>query len=418
MTQLRDDCFANDSPLLTAAAALDLLRQRVQPVVRTETIALSGAAGRVLASEIRSERDVPAHDNSAVDGYAFRADDLASGEPNRLRVAGRSAAGHPLDHAPRPGTAVRIFTGALMPEGCDTVAMQEDCTVKGDILVVPDGLRQGANRRRRGEDVRTGQIVLNPGRRLRPQDLGMIASVGRAEVTVYQRLRVAVCSTGDEVSEPGDAIAPGRIYDANRFMLIALLEGLGATVTDLGIVGDDRATIRRTLDHARAEHDLVVSSGGVSVGEEDHVRQAIEDLGSLHFWRLAIKPGRPLTLGQIGQVPFVGVPGNPVAAMVTFLRFVRPVVLRLAGVEDVEPQVFTVIADFNHQKKSGRREFLRGRLTTGRDGRRHVTPFPHQGAGILRSLVEADGLVELPEEMTKLTPGSDVAFLPFSEVLA
>jgi molybdopterin molybdotransferase len=305
-----------------------------------------------------------------------------------------------------------------MPAGLDTVAMQEDCREQAGAVAIPRGLKPGANRRRAGEDVKQGATLLAAGHRLRPQDVGLVASIGRRAAVVFRPLRAAVFSTGDEVYEPGTPAGPGGIYDANRFVAIALLEGLGCAVTDLGILKDDRRAIQARLAEAAHAHDLLLTSGGVSVGEEDHVKAAVEALGSLHLWRLAIKPGRPIALGQIGRVPFVGLPGNPVAAMVTFLRFARPLILRLAGATDVAPNFFRVRADFAHKKKKNRREFLRARLRTGGDGSPIATKFERQGAGILSSLVASDGLVELPEELTDLAVGDMVDFLPFAEVAA
>jgi molybdopterin molybdotransferase len=304
----------------------------------------------------------------------------------------------------------------MMPEGCDSVTMQEDCEVAGDRVVIPTGLRAGSNRRRRGEDIAAGRQVLSRGSWLRPQDVGLAASLGSTTLCVYRRLRVALFSTGDEIREPGAPIGAGQAYDANRFALGALIEGLGAAVDDLGIVPDRPEALRALLAQAAGDHDLIIGSGGVSVGEEDHVRDVIRALGSLHFWRLAIKPGRPLALGQVAGTPFVALPGNPVAVMVTFFRFVRPLALRLAGAKDVDPRLFPVTADFAYRKKPGRREWLRVRLAADPGGGWLARPFPRDGAGILSSLVESDGLLELPEELTELAPGGRVDFLPFSEV--
>ena len=418
MAQLSDDCFTAGGRMLTTAEALDLIAARVTPVAETVTVGLRAAAGRVLGEAIVADRDVPPHDNSAVDGYAFAHAALGRGETTSFRVAGRAAAGHPFAGAVPADGAVRIFTGTPMPAGLDTVAMQEDCREDAGTVAIPRGLKAGANRRRAGEDVRRGATLLAAGHRLRPQDVGLIASTGRRAAVVFRPLRAAVFSTGDEVYEPGTPAGPGGIYDANRFVGIALLEGLGCAVSDLGILKDDRAAIRAKLGEAAGAHDLLLTSGGVSVGEEDHVKAAVEALGSLHLWRLAIKPGRPIALGQVGRVPFVGLPGNPVAAMVTFLRFARPLILRLAGATDVAPNLFRVRADFSHKKKKNRREFLRARLETAGDGSLIATKFERQGAGILSSLVASDGLVELPEDMTELAAGDMVDFLPFAEVAA
>lgn len=414
--QLSDDCFATGDRPMTTAEALALLAERVTPVGATERLPLRAAVGRILAEDIVSERDVPPAGNSAVDGYAFAFDDLASGRETRLRLSGRAAAGRPAPRGPGGGGAVRIFTGALMPEGCDTVAMQEDCAADAAEVVIPRGLSRGANSRRAGEDVRRGDAILVKGHLLRPQDIGIAASVGRGEISVHRPIRVAVFSTGDEVREPGAALGHGAIYDSNRYVLMSLLDGLPVDVSDLGILADDRKAVAAALRDAARAHDLLITSGGVSVGEEDHVRNAVQENGALHFWRLAIKPGRPLALGQVAGAPFVGLPGNPVAAMVTFVRFARPLLLRLAGGTRVDPRLYRVRADFSHRKKPNRREWVRARLKPGADGTLEAEKFAREGAGILRSLVEADGLVELPEEVTEVAPGAMVEFLPFSEV--
>ncbi len=416
MTQLSNDCFAFGGDLLTTTAALELLAERVSPVTEIERVALGEALDRVLAEDLVAEVSVPPHDNSAVDGYAVRFDDLEAEADTRLAVLGRTAAGHPLGRPLGSAEAVRIFTGAVMPEGADTVFMQEDVSVDGDHVVLPPGLKRGANRRHAGEDVAAGATVLVRGHRLRPQDVGLAASVGRTELVVHRRLRVAVFSTGDEVREPGEPLPPGAIYDANRYLLMSLMRSLAGSVTDLGILPDEAGEVRAALDEAAADHDLLITSGGVSVGEEDHVKAAVEALGSLYLWRLAIKPGRPIALGQVKAVPFVGLPGNPVAAMVTFLRFARPLILRLGGCTQVDPVLYRVRAEFSHSKKANRREWVRARLETGGDGALVARKFARQGAGILSSLVESDGLVELPEEMTRLRSGTMVDFLPFSEV--
>lgn len=416
MTQLSDDCFAFGGPLMAAADALALLRSRLSPVVEPETVPLAAAAGRVLAENVTAPRAVPPHDNAAVDGYAVAHDDLRAGDETRLAVSGRVTAGHPLGRAARRGEAVRIFTGAPMPDGTDTVLMQEDCRIDGDSVIIPPGIKRGANRRFAGEDVKPGSIILSAGRRLRPQDVGLAASVGRTALTVYRRPRVALFSTGDEVREPGTPLPDGCIYDANRYALAGLIAELGCEVHDLGILEDRIETIRDALAGAAATHDAIMTSGGASTGEEDHVRAAVAALGSIHFWRLAIRPGRPIALGQVARTPFIGLPGNPVAVMVTFMRFARPALLLLSGCTDIEPTVFRVRADFAYRKKLGRREWLRASLFTASDGTLSARKFPHDGAGILTSMVESDGLVELSEELTRLEPGTMVDFLPFSEV--
>ena len=416
MAQLSDDCFAFGGELMTAGEALALLAERLDVVVEPEPVALRKALGRILAADVTSDLAVPPHDNAAVDGYAVAFDELDADRETRLPVTARVAAGQALDRAARPGEAIRIFTGAPMPVGMDTVLMQEDCRADGDDVIIPPGIKRGANRRHAGEDIAAGSVILEAGRRLKPQDLGLAASIGRATLDVYQRLRVALFSTGDEIREVGDELPPGCVYDANRYALAGLLETLGCAVDDLGILPDAFDAIRDALRSAARTHDLIVTSGGVSTGDEDHVRDAVTELGSIHFWRLAIRPGRPLALGQVAEIPFLGLPGNPVAVMVTFMRFARPAILLMAGCRDIAPKTFHVRASFGYKKKLNRREWLRVSLFTDDDGAPAVRKFPRDGAGILSSMVAADGLVELPEDLAAIEPGAMVEFLPFSEV--
>jgi len=416
MAQLSEDCFAFGGQLLGVDAALALIQQRVQPVVSEEMAPLAEACGRVLAHDLVAAIDVPPHANSAVDGYAVAHADLLPDQDTVLPVTGRAAAGHPLGHAARPGEAIRIFTGAPMPDGVDTVMMQEDCVVEEGRVRLAPGIKKGANRRHAGEDVAKGAVALPAGRRLKPADLGLAAALGNDRLPVFRQLRVALLSTGDEVREPGQPLAPGMIYDANRVMLMALLQGLGCAVSDLGIRPDRAAALADTLAAASAGHDLIVTSGGVSTGEEDHVKAAIEQLGRLDFWRLAIKPGRPVALGQVRGVPLIGLPGNPVAAALTFAVLARPLILRLAGADAAPPLLVPVKAGFAYRKKAGRREYLRASLVR-ENGDAVARRYPKDGAGILSSIVQSDGFVVLDEATSDVAPGTAVDFLAFSEVL-
>lgn len=415
MAQLSDDCFAFGGGLLDVAAALAHIEGRIGRVADEETVPLAAAAGRILARDLLARMDLPPHANSAVDGYAFAHADLGAGE-TVLPVGGRAAAGHPLGRPLAPGEAIRIFTGAPMPAGADTVMMQEDCQREGDRVRLKAGIKRGANRRHAGEDVAEGALALAAGRRLLPADLGLAAALGQAALPVYRPLRAALLSTGDEIREPGAALPAGAVYDANRFLLRALLEGLGCRVDDLGIRPDHAGALADTLATAAAGHDLIVTSGGVSTGEEDHVKAALERLGRLHFWRLAIKPGRPVALGQIGGVPLIGLPGNPVAVFVTFAILARPLILKLAGATAAAPRTLPVAAGFAYRKKPGRREYLRARLER-RGAAFFAVKYPKDGAGILSSIVQSDGLVILDEATRDLAIGDAVEFLPFSEVV-
>jgi molybdopterin molybdotransferase len=416
MAQLSDDCFAFGGPLMSVEAARTLLAERVGPVAGIESAGLAEALGRVLAEDVAAPIDVPPYDNSAVDGYAVRFADLSPDSETVLPVIARVAAGSVPGALDPAGKAVRIFTGAPMPEGCDTVLMQEDCRAADGAVVLRPGIKRGANRRKAGEDIQAGSTILLAGRRLKPQDIGLLASVGHTQVAVRRPLRVAVFSTGDEVTEPGRPLEPGHIYDANRFTLTALLRKLGAAVTDFGILRDRPAELRAALAQAAEAHDLIVTSGGVSTGEEDHVKAAVEALGSLYAWRMAIKPGRPVALGQVGAVPFIGLPGNPVAAMITFFCLGRPLIERLSGARVSELMAFRVRADFDYKKKEGRREYVRVRLEARADGLPSAVKFERDGAGILSSMVACDGLVQLHEDITRIEPGAAVDYLPFSEL--
>ena len=381
-----------------------MIQTRFACAVMAEAVSLADAGGRMLAEDVMAPISVPSETNSAVDGYAVHFDDLSPSQETVLPLRGRSAAGHPMP-APLPrGYAARVFTGALMPDGADTVLMQEDCVAADGEVRIRPGIRRGANRRLAGEDVVAGDTVLRAGRRLGPPEIGLVASLGQAAVRVRRRLRAALFSTGDEVAEPGAARRHGQIYDSNRFMVACLLARAGVTVTDGGILPDRPDALRTALHEAAERHDLILTSGGVSAGEEDHVRGAIEHLGTLSFWRLGIKPGRPVAVGTVGDTPLVGLPGNPVAAMVTYMAVARPLIAVLGGQTVRELPRFPVASGFSYKKKPDRREYVRVRLEAGASGLT-AQRFPREGAGILTSLTESDALAELPEMMTELAPG-------------
>jgi len=410
MAQLSDDCFAFGGALLSVEAAQAMILERVAPIAGVEEVALPAARGRVLAGPLVAHTPLPPFFNSAVDGYAFRHTDLAAEGETRLALAGRIAAG--ASGGPvQPGTAARIFTGAPMPDGADTVMMQEDARVEGAALILPPGLKRGANCRPAGEDVPAGAEALRGGTRLRAPEVGLAAALGFAEVAVRPLLRVGVFSTGDELASPGAMLGPAQTYDSNRFTLMAMLAALPVAVTDLGILPDRAEATAAALRAAAATQDLLITSGGVSTGEEDHVRAAIEGAGRLVFWRLAVKPGRPAAMGVVGGTPMVGLPGNPVAAVVTFLHLARPLILRLAGALPEALPRFAVTADFAYRKKLGRREYVRVML----DGAR-AEKFPREGAGLLTSLTQSHAFAELPEDVTRVAPGDAVQVLPFAAI--
>ena len=415
MAQLSDDCFAFGGKLLTIDAALVAIAERTRPVPGTERVALHDADGRVLAADLLAPMDLPPFRNSAVDGYAVRLADLEGWDT--LPVLGRLPAGAPAHDALQPGAASRIFTGAAMPPGADTVFMQEDVELEAGRVRLPPGLKPGANTRPQGEDIAAGAPALATGLRLRPQDLALAAALGLDGLVVRRRVRVALFSTGSELVVPGQALGPAQQYDSNRVLLGALARRAGAEVSDLGILPDSPGGIRVALAGASEGHDLVLTSGGVSAGEEDHVRDAVQAVGTLAFWRLAIKPGRPVAMGQVGGAAFMGLPGNPVAAFVTFVRVARPLLAALGGEAFVPPVGVPVVAGFSYRKKTGRREYVRVQVEPGTDGALHARKHPVDGAGILTSLTATDGLVELSEDVTGVAPGRVVSFLPYSGLM-
>jgi molybdopterin molybdotransferase len=405
-------------PMLSVREALDTLLAAARPVADVERVPTLEANGRVLAEDQASTIAVPSADNTSMDGYAVRALDCVNGGAV-LRVAQRIPAGHvgePLE----PGTAARIFTGAMIPLGADAVVMQEQCELAGDLVTIRHTPKSGEWIRRTGEDIQAGATILTAGTRLRSQELGLAASVGLAELPVRRRLRVAVFFTGDELTMPGEApggvLAPGAIYNSNRFTLRGLLENFGCIINDFGIVPDSLEATRATLRAAAQENDLIITSGGVSVGEEDHIKPAVEAEGQLNMWQIAVKPGKPLAFGEVhkegGAAFFLGLPGNPVSSFITFLLFVRPFLLRLQGVSGpVEPRAWQLRADFNLPKADRRNEFLRARVNAGGG----LDLFPNQGSGVLTSTVWGDGLIDNPPGRA-ITEGDVVRFIPFAEL--
>lgn len=411
MGRLSADCFDAAPAPMRVADAVALIRSRLPVLSGIETVDLARGDGRVLAEDLVAPIDLPPFDNAAVDGYAVRTADLSPGAETRLPLGGRVPAGH----APREagaGFAVRIFTGAPLPPGTDTVAMQEDVRLDGGTVVLPAGLAPGANRRRAGEDVVRGRLAIPAGTRLGPRHLALAAALGLPGLRLRVPLRVALFSTGDELAPAGEPLPPAGIHDANRPMLAALLRRLGTEPVDFGILRDSAASVRERVAAVAADHDLIVTSGGVSVGEEDHVRAAVEASGGLTFWRLAIKPGRPVALGHVAGTPFIGLPGNPTAAYVTALAILRPLVLHLSGALDAAPSLI-VRSGFATAKRPGRREFLRVCLRPGADGTPEAVPAP---GGALSSLSGSDGLVELAEDLTAIRVGDTLPYTAHGEL--
>ena len=396
--------------MLTAAQLLDALLERARAPRATETVAVTGALGRVLAAPVRSAITVPPLDNSAMDGYAVRVADVPAAG-TRLPVSQRIQAGEvgaPL----AAGTAARIFTGAPVPPGADAVLMQEMCSAEGDAVVVNKRPAMGENIRRAGEDIRAGSEILAAGTRLGPAEMGLAASVGLGGLSVFRRLKVACFFTGDELVSPGTPLGPGQIYNSNRYTLAGLIQGMGCELIDLGIVPDTLEATETALTRAAAEADVVVTSGGVSVGEADYVKAAVEKLGRIEMWKVAMKPGKPIVYGRVGEADFVGLPGNPVSAFATFSLFVRPFLLKRMGATHVLYRAFPVRSASAWPKAGDRREFLRARLA----GDGQVEIFRNQSSGVLTSCAWADGFVDLDIGKT-IRPGDWVRFIPFSEVL-
>jgi molybdopterin molybdotransferase len=417
MAQLSDDCFAFGGPMMSVDEAVAIIAARVTAVQDVETVDLKNADGRVLAVGISAPLPLPPFTNSAVDGYAVRSGDLSGDTEQTFPLAGRIQAGASAQAPLKPGHAMRIFTGAPMPEGADTVFMQEDVRIdEAGRVVLPTGLKAGANVRPAGEDIVAGTQALPAGQRLRPQDVALAAAFGLTRIEVRRRIRVAVFSTGNELVSPGAPRAAAQLFDSNRFMLMAMLARLGCEVSDLGILRDDRLSLASALTQVAGAHDLILTTGGVSTGEEDHVKAGVESVGTLVLWRMAIKPGRPVAMGIIDGTPLIGLPGNPVASFVTFVHVVRPTVLALTGALQQALVAMPVRAAFTYKKKIARREYVRVNLRRGADGVLEAVKFPREGAGLLSSLVETDGLVELGEEVTRVEPGQIVGFLSYASL--
>ena len=398
---------------MKVAEAHRLILDSLSPITGSEHVEVHAALGRVLAQDVIAPLDVPMHDNSAMDGYAVRASDLAADAETALAVIGSAFAGRPFASRPGPGEAVRIMTGAVIPDGADTVIMQEAVRREGDTVFIPAGQQQGRNLRRAGEDLAAGSVALPAGKRCGPAELGLIASLGIGEVVVRRRLRVAFFSTGDELTPIGQPLAPGAIHDSNRYTLSGALSRLGCELLDMGIVPDRPAALEAAFAEAAEAADVVITSGGVSVGDADFVRELMSRMGEVSFWKLAIKPGRPLAFGRIGNAVLFGLPGNPVATLVSFYQFVQDALLAMMGVTPLPPAGrFAARAAFALRKPADRVEYLRGRMLRDSTGL-GVTLAGTQGSGVLRSMSEADCFIVLPEDCTSVQAGDTVFIQPF-----
>lgn len=415
-----------DPQALPAHVVNAFLAEWVPAPQRTETVALMQALGRVLAEDVVCPIDVPAHDNSAMDGYAFDGSQLQNG-PLALRVLGTARAGSAYAGLVAAGECVKIMTGAVMPAGLDTVVPQELVQLDGDSITIPPGLlHRGDNRRQAGEDLRQGSAALTRGARITPAALGLIASLGIAQLRVYARLRVAYFSTGDEILSLGDAPREGAVYDSNRYTVFGMLQRMGMEVLDLGVVPDQPPALQAAFERAAREADATITSGGVSVGEADHTKAMMRQLarsapdgsgGGVVFWRIAMRPGRPMAVGRIGHKPLFGLPGNPVAVMVTFLAFVRPALWQMMGAKPSEPPLLQARSSEAIRKKPGRTEYQRAIVSTGSDGSLSVRTTGQQGSGVLSSMVQANGLLVLDHAQGNVAVGDRVSVMLFDGVL-
>lgn len=390
--------------------------QQINAIESWRKVALRDALGQVLHEDVISPLSVPPHANSAMDGYALRGEDLKN-DATSLRLIGSAFAGRPFAKSVNTGECVRIMTGAMMPEGCDTVIMQEQAEVSNDRIILHGEHHSGENVRLAGEDIQIGAVVLSAGHRIIPADLGLLASLGLAELKVRRRIRVAFFSTGDELKSLGESLNPGDIYDSNRYTLFGMLKRLNAEIIDMGVVTDSPDALRQALLQASKEADVVITSGGVSVGEADYVKQLLDELGQVNFWKIAMKPGRPLAYGKIADTPFFGLPGNPVSVMVTFYQFVQPALHKLAGANYQPPLLLQAVAAENIRKRPGRFEFQRGLLRSNSANQLEVTMTGEQGSGILHSMSRANCFILLEEDCDGVAAGQSVTVQPFAGLI-
>lgn len=414
---LPDSCAAPENPsVLRVNAAREAILAKLPVLQSLQKLALRDTLGRVLAEDIISPFNVPPYANSAMDGYALASTDLEK-LPATLRCVGQAFAGQPFAGSVQPGECIRIMTGAIVPDGCDTVIMQEQAEVDGDNIYFSGEHRRGDNVRLAGEDIAQGQVVFSKGRRINAADLGLLASLGRSEVSVLRKLRVAFFSTGDELKSIGESLKPGDIYDSNRYTLFAMLQKLGIDMLDMGVIKDDPEALRQALQAASDNADVVITSGGVSVGDADYIKALLAELGQVNFWKIAMKPGRPLAFGQIANTPFFGLPGNPVSVMVTFYQFVLPALQKMAGETQTAPLLLQATAAAPIRKRPGRFEFQRGILKSSADGQLQVCMTGEQGSGILSSMSHANCFILLDENCAGINAGERVTVQPFAGLM-
>jgi molybdopterin molybdotransferase len=407
----------HDGPALPLSEALDRVLAAVEPLSDSETLPIRQALGRVLGTDVRSTINVPAHANSAMDGYALRGADLPEAAPLKLRLIGTAFAGRPFDGRVGEGECVRIMTGAPIPEGADTVVMQERVSADDERVLVNALPAHGANVRLAGEDIQAGDIALSTGAQLQPAHIGLLASIGSAEVDVLRRPRVAFFSTGDELCEVGTPTRPGQIYDSNRYTLFGMLQRLGTEIVDLGVIRDRPEELEAGLRRAAESADLIVTSGGVSVGEADYLVEILDRLGEIDFWSVALKPGRPTVFGTLNDTLYFGLPGNPVSVMATFYQLARPAILKLSGLRPQVPVLIRATSTTTIKTKAGRSEFLRGVLSRDQHGRYAVAKTGHQGSGILSSMTQANCFILVPQDAEIIEAGSQIDVQPFEALV-
>ena len=416
MAQLSQDCFAFGKKLVKLETALNIIKKNILPSKKIEEINITKSLNRIIANDIISKANIPPHSNSAVDGYAINYNQYKSGN-RKFTIAGKSTAGHPYIKKIRKLDAIRILTGAILPDEFDTIIMEEDCIVKNKTLSLPNNIKKYMNYRHLGEDIKINDKVFNAGDKLRPQDIGVLYSLGIKKINVFLQLRVCVFSCGDELSNINKALKKGHIYDSNRIMLINFLTKLDHKVEDLGILKDDKSHIIKKLNNASKNNDFIITSGGMSLGDEDHIKPLIEEKGEMHVWRLAIKPGRPVGFGKYNKTPILGLPGNPAATFVTFLMLGIPILKKMSGQKLNKNNYIPIKVNFNHTKKAGRKEFLRVRLSY-KDNNLILNKFNKEGAGILSSTSWATGLGIIDEDIEILKKHDKINYISLSELLS